>query len=184
MSTEPSTESTFEHQLGKQIMDASQQVNDQQGLLDYLEMVSSASSALHYGLLNATWRGQLCTDTPPTDRPATLKVLDQLTRAEGVSHPGEATFRRCLHGTMTAAKVVADLASTAWSAGLTEVTREKVDEAHAERAKQNREETLELFQGVMRAVKATVPDHLLGEVEAAVRKQIEEVKQKKATPAP
>lgn len=180
MSTEHGTESSLEHRLGKQILDAAEQVNDRQGLLDYLELVSSVSSALRVGLANATWSGQISPDAPSSDRPAMTKLMNQLTRSEGATHPGQITFQRCLHGAMTAADATREAANTAWSAGMTEVTREGVDEALAQRAKKDREDTRELFQGMIRAVQSTVPAHLLSEVESAMRKELEQLKQKTA----
>lgn len=182
MSTESSTASSLEHRLGKQILAAAEQVNDRQGLLDYLELVSSVSSALYVGLGNAAWSGQVSPGAPSADRPALAELTKRLSRSEGATHPGQMAFQSCLHGTMTAANATKDAANTAWTAGMTEVTREGVEAALAQRAKKDREETRDLFQGMIRAVQSTVPPHLLSEVESAMRKELEELKQKKATP--
>ncbi|MCR8573557.1 hypothetical protein [Streptomyces sp. Isolate_219] len=184
MSTEPGTASSLGHELGKKILAAAEQVNDRQGLLDYLEVASSASSALHYGLANAAWRGQLSPGPSSSDRPPMTDLTKLLTSVEGATHPGQVAFQHCLRDAMTAAKCAGEAANTAWFAGMTKVTREGVDEANGQRAKKISEQTQDLLEEVMRAVQSAVPAHLMEAVDLAVHKQLEERRRKRETPAP
>lgn len=162
--------------VGTQILEAGGEVSSRAELLDYLEDLATAASAIHHGLRHAAWRGKLSPGSPLEERPPLKEIDEQLSwhdMSDGRS-PGEAAYGMAILNIIQLAQALGEVASTAWITGLAEETRLRVDQARAERDADQAKCRMELTTGIISALKKTVPPEALADTAAAVKQEFED----------
>lgn len=171
---------------GKQILNAGGEVASRAELLAYLQELGTVASAIQHGLIHAAWRGQLTEGAALDELPLSKDVERKLSlRDIGTDGrtPGDGVFSLAILNAIHLARQLGELASTAWAAGIAEDTRVQLDEALATRRHDDVEIYKEFMDGIARALKGSVPEDSRDEVAAALRGELELIRQRRTEAA-
>jgi hypothetical protein len=164
---------------GTTALEAANAVTDRTALLAYTAELSSIVSAIRWGLGNAAWTGELSAADPTAKRPLMSEVEKRLERGdmdrEGAT-PGSAAFAQSLASCIRMAEALHQQLSTTWTVGMTENTREEVEAAHKQRSAKDARQYREMMDGVLQAMKETVPEEALERTAQAIQQELERLK--------
>ncbi|MBT2408691.1 MULTISPECIES: hypothetical protein [unclassified Streptomyces] len=166
----------------EQILKAGGEVSSYNELMRHLEELRGAASAIEHGLRNAAWRGLLAPGAPLDERPAISEIDQKLERLVGTDDgrtPGELAFGKAVRNMITLAQALGDLATTAWTAGLAENTRVRVEEARARYDSDEAEIHKELMECITKVVREAVPADVLPEVAGALSEELKIISQRR-----
>ncbi|WP_331739763.1 hypothetical protein OG590_38995 (plasmid) [Streptomyces goshikiensis] len=166
----------------EQILKAGGEVSSYTELMHHLEELRGAASAIEHGLRNAAWRGLLTPGAPLEERPAISEIDQKLERLVGTDDgrtPGELAFSKAVRNTITLAHALGGAATAAWTAGLAEETRVRVEEARARYDSDEAEIHKELMERITKVVREVVPADSLPEVAGALQEELKIISQRR-----
>lgn len=148
------------NQMGKELLQIGGECASPKDLQHYLSELSGLASAIRYSVEHAAWRSLLTEGALLEGKPSSREVLKQLRRPlrPDRDHPGQAAQFAAVCNVIAGAEHLTELTSSAWLAGFTEETRQRVEDALAKRAQADKTTYNEILGGIDRALGALPPD--------------------------
>lgn len=164
-----------------QILQAGVAVSSPAELLNFLDGVSTLAIGIEGGLASAAWRGYLSNGAPIDDRPPMDMLRDDLHRGDlNAENPSaeRAALGQSILAAMRAAQTLRDALAAAWSAGIAEDTRLKVEQAHAKRSTADLAYYSDMMGAIGNALGQTVPAQYKGAALAALEREMTAVRER------